>query len=485
MLVKAVGAGKWTITLGAPFKGETEWDLDGYVVNITGAKLREVARDLGVKPTSRMLVADIRKAVRAALINLATTQAFDAMQAVASAWVGTGEANTVPVEARPTIEDAKWNLFYRATSLGYDKGAAMEVADCFNNWDGVSDPCPEHPNHSMTLRRGYLADGCEACEVIKLSDDAGFNQADEMERLRRLEEPTPAERAEDALKIYAGADITVDGVRGVIKSVGSGEVTIETFAGPGMDYTKSYPCQPILSRILGGVIRIMRDGRFDCVCALVMEAGAPNLPQGGFACRGCGSVFVKQDTEASADVLATSRAVIERKQAASYAAWVARVAEDANVEIIGGHPYSKNSKSPIFRNVATPSPRRAVELSDTVPTARNEAGLDVFAEAMAEAEADETPDVLADLGFKVVTDESEIKAKVDARTFRMAKGFLKQYNAWRDMGFRDGSRRAMALGWGYDFAVCLGLPAPTNEEAARVLRGVAERFIDDYAKSDK
>lgn len=65
------------------------------------------------------------------------------------------------------------DLFDRALSLGYDRAAAMRVADCFTNWDMVYDPCPTHPNHSTTQDKwGYATDECEACEVIKLSDAA-------------------------------------------------------------------------------------------------------------------------------------------------------------------------------------------------------------------------------------------------------------------------------------------------------------------------
>lgn len=53
------------ITLNAPFMGETEWDLDGYLVNLKGAALREAAAGLGITVKSRMPVAEIRNAIRA------------------------------------------------------------------------------------------------------------------------------------------------------------------------------------------------------------------------------------------------------------------------------------------------------------------------------------------------------------------------------------------------------------------------------------
>lgn len=63
------------------------------------------------------------------------------------------------------------DLFDRALSLGYDNGAAARLADCFTNWDMISDPCPTHLNHSVTQDKwGYAADGCEACKVITLTN---------------------------------------------------------------------------------------------------------------------------------------------------------------------------------------------------------------------------------------------------------------------------------------------------------------------------
>jgi hypothetical protein len=67
------------------------------------------------------------------------------------------------------------DLFERALSLGYDQDAAARVADCFTNWDMISDPCATHPNCSMTVDgQGFASDGCEACKVIQLSTDAGY-----------------------------------------------------------------------------------------------------------------------------------------------------------------------------------------------------------------------------------------------------------------------------------------------------------------------
>lgn len=68
----------------------------------------------------------------------------------------------------------KADLFDRAVSLGYTEQGAARLADCFTNWDRVTDPCVKHPNHSTSIRDGYAVDGCEACEVIRMTDDAGW-----------------------------------------------------------------------------------------------------------------------------------------------------------------------------------------------------------------------------------------------------------------------------------------------------------------------
>lgn len=78
---------------------------------------------------------------------------------------------------QPTQVDtltAQADLFNRALSLGYTTDGAARLADCFTNWDDVSDPCPTHPNHSTAIRDGYAVDSCEACEVITLSTNAGY-----------------------------------------------------------------------------------------------------------------------------------------------------------------------------------------------------------------------------------------------------------------------------------------------------------------------
>lgn len=69
---------------------------------------------------------------------------------------------------------AQGDLCDRALSLGYTGEAAARLADCFTNWDRVTDPCALHPNHSTSVRDGYAVDGCEACEVIRMTDDAGW-----------------------------------------------------------------------------------------------------------------------------------------------------------------------------------------------------------------------------------------------------------------------------------------------------------------------
>lgn len=90
--------------------------------------------------------------------------------------VGYRDRDNFAIEAAaPTdVQAAKQDLADRALSLGYTDESAWELADCFTNWDMISDPCVKHPNHSMTTHKGYAVDGCVACEVIKLSDLAGY-----------------------------------------------------------------------------------------------------------------------------------------------------------------------------------------------------------------------------------------------------------------------------------------------------------------------
>lgn len=71
----------------------------------------------------------------------------------------------------------KGDLFARAVSLGYTSESAARLADCFTNWNMVSDSCEIHPNHSISNRGGYSVDECEACEVIRLSTKDGYVMA--------------------------------------------------------------------------------------------------------------------------------------------------------------------------------------------------------------------------------------------------------------------------------------------------------------------
>lgn len=67
------------------------------------------------------------------------------------------------------------DLFDRAVSLGYTDESAARLADCWENWDMITDPCAFHPNHSVsTDGQGYAVDGCEACRVIVKSTGEGF-----------------------------------------------------------------------------------------------------------------------------------------------------------------------------------------------------------------------------------------------------------------------------------------------------------------------
>lgn len=61
----------------------------------------------------------------------------------------------------------------------------------------------------------------------------------------------------------------------------------------------------------------------ECVCWIIFELGAGNLPDGGMACQGCGSVFTREGGEPSDDVKAMSNAVIRRNGAKSEASWQA------------------------------------------------------------------------------------------------------------------------------------------------------------------
>ena len=162
---------------------------------------------------------------------------------------------TVP---RPVskVED----LANRAQSLGYTAESAYRLADCFTNWNMITDPCMIHPNHSVTVdHQGYAVDGCEACKVLILSDDAGYT----------LEgwQATQAERVAEH-DAYLVAELT----QGQAQNV--------------------------------------------CVCWIFTERGAAKLSTGGDVCLGCGSIFTPEGTDASAEVLAMSDAVVARNRGA-------------------------------------------------------------------------------------------------------------------------------------------------------------------------
>lgn len=62
-------------------------------------------------------------------------------------------------------------LFQRAKSIGYCDSGAARVADVFDVFYPApfGDECETHP----AMRR--FSDGkCESCEVVRLSDEAGF-----------------------------------------------------------------------------------------------------------------------------------------------------------------------------------------------------------------------------------------------------------------------------------------------------------------------
>ena len=82
------------------------------------------------------------------------------------------------------------------------------------------------------------------------------------------------------------------------------------------------------------------------------------------------------------------------------------------------------------------------------------------------------------LGGRLVTDQAEIMARNDARKLRMARKFLAAYARWVEVSMQDGSRRAMAYGWGIDFAATIGHAAPTSDHTLLILKGKARDIVD-------
>lgn len=77
---------------------------------------------------------------------------------------------TAEFRATPTGD-----LYYRALSIGYDTEAAARLADCWVNYDMISDPCVLHPGHSVSRdHQGFAVNVCQACAVIGLSERQGF-----------------------------------------------------------------------------------------------------------------------------------------------------------------------------------------------------------------------------------------------------------------------------------------------------------------------
>lgn len=163
------------------------------------------------------------------------------------------------VEVDPVID-----LFDRAMCLGYDEGTAMRVADCFANYNMIprGEECPTHPNHSTSRdHQGYAVDMCEACHVIILSDEEDY------------------------------------------------------FPGKWAKITAERAAEYVAIR--NAQLAAAADG--ECVCWIISELGAANLPADGMACRGCGSVFTREGREPSGDVKATSDAAVKRNDAKSEA----------------------------------------------------------------------------------------------------------------------------------------------------------------------
>lgn len=155
------------------------------------------------------------------------------------------------------------DLFERAMCLGYDEGAAAQLADCFEDYGyGSVDACPKHPNHS-TVRdhNGYAVDMCAACHVIILSDGEGY---------------------------YPGKWADVQATREA-------------------EYVAIMERQIAASFAAG-----------QCACDLIMEMGGQRLPEGGRVCLVCGSLFTATGTEASPEVLAESERIVKGKTSLTF-----------------------------------------------------------------------------------------------------------------------------------------------------------------------
>lgn len=175
--------------------------------------------------------------------------------------VNTWSAYTASGEIIPgDVNTMTTDLAERALCLGYTQDAAFSMADCWRNWNLVSDPCTKHPMHSTTTRDGYRVEGCEACEVIERTDTEGYYPGKWAAIL--------ADRETDFVKIMES------------------------------HITESYT--------LG-----------QCACDLIMELGAKRLPEGGRVCLVCGSVFTPEGTEASAEILAESGRIVATKSGQS------------------------------------------------------------------------------------------------------------------------------------------------------------------------
>lgn len=200
--------------------------------------------------------------------------------------------------AQVDTQTAVTDLYERALTLGYTGDSAATLADCFTNHNMISDPCPTHPNHSVSVDdQGYAVDGCQACRVIVLSDNLGYFPG--------MWAGILAKREVEYVKIMEG------------------QITQAYAAG-------------------------------ECACGLILDMGAKRLPVGGRVCLGCGSVFTPEGGQASEAILAESGAIVAAKLAfdesdpstwsklpAGYH-WVA-------VEALGGE---ENLMSPDGRNVS-------------------------------------------------------------------------------------------------------------------------------------
>lgn len=135
-----------------------------------GAKLREIEMGQEMQVSDHKHEPSFRHVMSShAGINLGTCNCGAATRT----YEVQGRRITIERSADQTID-----LFERARSIGYDDAAAARLADCWVNYNMISDPCMIHPNHSVTTdHQGFAVDGCQACAVLVLTHDKGWTMA--------------------------------------------------------------------------------------------------------------------------------------------------------------------------------------------------------------------------------------------------------------------------------------------------------------------